>query len=300
LTTPKMLKSFFSKTKVLAIGILASSAMSVSAIAQEVINFAVTELEGLEQLQTEFGAFKDKLNEKTGLNIKFYPVPNRTAAVEAMKNKKIDLVLTGPAEYVIFKSMTDAQTLVGFSRPDYFGDIVVMADGPIQDLKQLKNKKVAMGGVGSTSKHLAPMQMMKDAGLNPLKDIKPFHTSIKVGWEALKRGDVAAFATTNDKLLKLRAKEKQFQPGAFRVIARSRDLPNDIVLHRKGLDKNTVNKIKTALTNHSDEMISAILIGEDNKKYTGMKFLPNTKDSDYDYVRSMYKTIGVNRFNKFM
>ena len=295
-----MLKSFFSKTKVLAIGILASSAMSVSAIAQEVINFAVTELEGLEQLQTEFGAFKDKLNEKTGLNIKFYPVPNRTAAVEAMKNKKIDLVLTGPAEYVIFKSMTDAQTLVGFSRPDYFGDIVVMADGPIQDLKQLKNKKVAMGGVGSTSKHLAPMQMMKDAGLNPLKDIKPFHTSIKVGWEALKRGDVAAFATTNDKLLKLRAKEKQFQPGAFRVIARSRDLPNDIVLHRKGLDKNTVNKIKTALTNHSDEMISAILTGEDNKKYTGMKFLPNTKDSDYDYVRSMYKTIGVNRFNKFM
>ena len=295
-----MLKSFFSKTKVLAIGILASSAMSVSAVAQEIINFAVTELEGLEQLQTEFGAFKDKLNEKTGLNIKFYPVPNRTAAVEAMKNKKIDLVLTGPAEYVIFKSMTDAQTLVGFSRPDYFGDIVVMADGPIQDLKQLKNKKVAMGGVGSTSKHLAPMQMMKDAGLNPLKDIKPFHTSIKVGWEALKRGDVAAFATTNDKLLKLRAKEKQFQPGAFRVIARSRDLPNDIVLHRKGLDKNTVNKIKTALTNHSDEMISAILTGEDNKKYTGMKFLPNTKDSDYDYVRSMYKTIGVNRFNKFM
>ena len=295
-----MLKSFFSKTKVLAIGILASSAMSVSAVAQEIINFAVTELEGLEQLQTEFGAFRDKLNEKTGLNIKFYPVPNRTAAVEAMKNKKIDLVLTGPAEYVIFKSMTDAKTLVGFSRPDYFGDIVVMADGPIQDLKQLKNKKVAMGGVGSTSKHLAPMQMMKDAGLNPLKDIKPFHTSIKVGWEALKRGDVAAFATTNDKLLKLRAKEKQFQPGAFRVIARSRDLPNDIVLYRKGLDKNTVNKIKTALTNHSDEMISAILTGEDNKKYTGMKFLPNTKDSDYDYVRSMYKTIGVNRFNKFM
>ncbi len=295
-----MLKSFFSKTKVLAIGILASSAMSVSAVAQEIINFAVTELEGLEQLQTEFGAFRDKLNEKTGLNIKFYPVPNRTAAVEAMKNKKIDLVLTGPAEYVIFKSMTDAKPLVGFSRPDYFGDIVVMADGPIQDLKQLKNKKVAMGGVGSTSKHLAPMQMMKDAGLNPLRDIKPFHTTIKVGWEALKRGDVAAFATTNDKLLKLRAKEKQFQPGAFRVIARSRDLPNDIVLYRKGLDKNTVNKIKTALTNHSDEMISAILTGEDNKKYTGMKFLPNTKDSDYDYVRSMYKTIGVNRFNKFM
>ena len=295
-----MLKSFFSKTKVFAIGILASSAMSVSAVAQEIINFAITDLEGMEQLQTEFGAFKDVLTKKTGLNIKFFPVPNRTAAVEAMRNKKIDLVLTGPAEYVIFKNRTNAKPLVGFSRPDYFADIVVMADGPIQDVKDLKNKKVAMGGVGSTSKHLAPMQVMKDAGLNPLKDIKPFHTSVKVGWEALKRGDVAAFATTNDKFLKLRSKDKQFQPGAFRVIARSKDLPNDILLYRKDLDKNFVNKIKIALSENSDEMINAILVGEDNKKFTGMKFLPNTKDSDYDYVRSMYKTIGVNKFNKFV
>ena len=134
-----MLKSFFSKTKVFAIGILASSAMSVSAVAQEIINFAITDLEGMEQLQTEFGAFKDVLTKKTGLNIKFFPVPNRTAAVEAMRNKKIDLVLTGPAEYVIFKNRTNAKPLVGFSRPDYFADIVVMADGPIQDVKDLKN-----------------------------------------------------------------------------------------------------------------------------------------------------------------
>ena len=65
-----MLKSFFSKTKVFAIGILASSAMSVSAVAQEIINFAITDLEGMEQLQTEFGAFK-RCALKTGLNIKF-------------------------------------------------------------------------------------------------------------------------------------------------------------------------------------------------------------------------------------
>jgi phosphonate transport system substrate-binding protein len=175
-----------------------------------------------------------------------------------------------------------------------------MADGPIQDVKDLKNKKVAMGSVGSTSKHLAPFQVMKDAGLDPLRDIKPFHTSVKVGWEALKRGDVAAFATTNDKFLKLRSIDKQYQPGAFKVIARSRDLPNDILLYRKGLDKKSVNKIKSALSKNSDEMISAILLGEDNKKFTGMQFLPNTKDSDYDYVRSMYKTIGVNKFNKFL
>src|SRR5262245_37022556 len=68
------------------------------------LRLAITDLEGLEQLQREFGAFKDLLDAKTGLDIEFFPVPNRTAAVEAMAARKLDLVLTGPAEYVIFKT----------------------------------------------------------------------------------------------------------------------------------------------------------------------------------------------------
>lgn len=62
--------------------------------------FAITDLEGMEELQREFGEFKKVLENKTGDTFEFFPVPNRTAAVEAMKSKKVDFVLTGPAEYV--------------------------------------------------------------------------------------------------------------------------------------------------------------------------------------------------------
>ena len=42
-----------------------------------------------------------------------------------------------------------------------------MADRGITKVKDLKGKKVAIGPVGSTSKHLAPMQIIKDNGLDP-------------------------------------------------------------------------------------------------------------------------------------
>ena len=180
--------------------------------ADKAIRIAITDLEGLEQLQREFGAFRDLLSKKTGLVIKFFPVGSRTAAVEAMRSKKLDFALSGPAEYVIFRVRSKVEPVVGFSRPDYFSPLIVMADSGITKVKDLKGKKVAVGPIGSTSKHLAPMQIIKDNGIDPLKDIKVIHTSVKLGWEALKRRDVAAFGTTNDKFLKLRSKRISLNP----------------------------------------------------------------------------------------
>ena len=270
-----------------------------AALAGDTIKLAVTDLEGLEELQREFGAFREKLSDLTGYDFEFFPVNNRTAAAEALRAERVDFVLTGPAEYVVFQKRVKAEPVVGFSRPDYFGSIIVMADSGINSVADLKGKKVAMGDVGSTSKHLAPMQIMKDNGIDPLKDIETVHVDYKVGFEALKRGDVAAFCTTNDKFMKMRSKD-DLPAGAFKVIARGPDLPNDALLVGPHVDKDVVAKVRAAFGEHSDELIGAILTGEDNQKYKGMVFLPQVKDEDYNYVRSMYATIGYPQYSEFV
>ena len=63
-----------------------------SAQAQD-ITFAVTDVAGLENLQREFGVFREVLEEVTGLEIEFLPVNSYTAAVEAMAADQIDFVL---------------------------------------------------------------------------------------------------------------------------------------------------------------------------------------------------------------
>ncbi len=263
------------------------------------LRMIVTDLEGLEQIQREFGAFRDLFAEKLGMEVEFYPVPNRTAGVEAVRSKKADIILTGPAEYVVFREMTKARPVAGFSRPDYFCSLVTLADSGINSVEDLKGKKVAIGSVGSTSKHLAPSQIIADGGLNPMKDVELVHTSIDLGWEALKRGDVAAWGMTTDKFEKMRGKDKELPPGAFKVIARGPDLPNDVLLVANHVPSELDAKIRKVLVENSDELVDAVLQGEDNKKYAGMRFLTGVKDSDYNYVRSMYKTIGQKRFSTF-
>lgn len=285
--------------KIMICALLAFVLLPFSARAEN-FKLAITDLEGMEELQREFGKFRDVLNKYSGHQFEFFPVNNRTAAVEALKAKRVDFVLTGPAEYVVMRKRTNAIPVIGFSRPDYFSSIIVMADSGITSVKELKGKKVAVGEVGSTSKHLGPMQALADGGLNPLKDVKLSYVDYKVGFAALIRGDVAALGTTTDKFLSMRAKEKSVAPGAFRVIARGPDLPNDVLAAGSHVSNGVIEKIKQVFMAHSQEMVDAILVGEDNQKYKGMQFLPKVKDEDYNYVRSMYKTVGYPEYSKFV
>lgn len=286
------------------LGLCVALLLSLSSVAQaETVKMAVTDLVGLEELQREFGAFKDTLSKATGYDIEFLPVTNRTAAVEALRFKKVDFVLTGPAEYVVMQKRAKASIVAGFSRPDYFAVIITMADKPYTNVAALKGTTVGLGSVGSTSKHLGPIQALADAGLNPQKDVKIINTKVPVLWESLKKGDVSAIGINHLKFISLRNKEMKkggLQPGAFRVIARGPDLPNDVLMAGSHVSPKMMKKMKNAFVNNSDELIAAILKGEDNQKYAGMRFLTGIKDSDYNYVRAMYKTAGYPEYSDFI
>jgi phosphonate transport system substrate-binding protein len=88
------------------------AAMSTFSVAADKVRFAVTDVEGLEALQQEFGPFEKALEETTGLDIELFPVSSRTAAVEAMKSGQVEFVLTGPAEYVVIKELADPRIVV--------------------------------------------------------------------------------------------------------------------------------------------------------------------------------------------
>lgn len=286
------------------IGLCLALFISFSSVVQaETVKLAVTDLVGLEELQREFGAFKDTLSKATGYDIEFLPVTNRTAAVEALRFNKVDFVLTGPAEYVVMQKRAKAKIVAGFSRPDYFAVIITMADSPYTNVAALKGTTVGLGSVGSTSKHLGPIQALADAGLDPQKDVKIINTKVPVLWESLKKGDVSAIGINHLKFLSLRNKEMKkggLQPGAFRVIARGPDLPNDVLMAGSHVSDEMMKTMKNAFVTHSDELIAAILKGEDNQKYAGMRFLTGIKDSDYNYVRSMYKTAGYPEYSDFI
>lgn len=277
--------------------------VGVGSAAAESITMTVTDVSGLEQLRRDWHAFRDAMESHTGHDVEFAPVTSRTAAVELLRSERVDFVLTGPAEYVVMRKLTQAGPVVGFSRPDYFSGVITMADSGITSIEELEGRKVAVGDIGSTSSHLGPMQLLADYGIDPQNDIDVVHTTEKVAYESLKRGDVAAWGTNYmDDYLRLRGKEQTVSPGAFRVLARGPDLPNDVLLAGDHVSDAVIADVREAILDNSDEMVRAIVQegGEENRKYSGMKFIGNVDDSDYAYIRDAYATIGRPRFAEFV
>lgn len=279
------------------IALIACSLLIALPAKAETFTFAVTDIEGLEALQQEFGAFEAALESATGLQFDLYPVSSRTAAVEAMNAEQVDFVLTGPAEYVVIKELADPRIVVAWQRPDYFAQVVVLADGPIKSVEDLKGKVVTFGSVGSTSQHLGPAQALADLGLKYGEDYQAQIISRNVAAEALIRGDVAGIGMNFTHLQRIR---EVFPDQAFTVLARGRDLPNDILVARKGVPDGVVDTVRKAFLEDGKALMAAVLQGDDNKKYAGGFFLTSVEDSDYDYVRSMYRTIGVEGFGEFV
>lgn len=269
--------------------------------AAETYKLAITDVEGLEQLQTDWGPFKSALEEATGESFEFFPVASRTAAAEALRAKRVDFVITGPAEYVVINKMTDATTVVGLSRPDYFCGWIVMADSDIVRPADLKGRKVTMDDIGSTSGHLCPSQLLADYGVDPLNDVEIVHTTRAVAHEALKRGDVAAIGVNYMSWVNgIRAKDDSVPPGTFRVIARSGDLPNDLLVAGAHVDPAVVETVRTEMVENRDAIVAAILsVGGDNEKYRGMDLVA-IDDKAYDPVRAMYATIGHPEYSDFV
>lgn len=258
------------------------------------VRMAVTDLQGLEELQREFGDFKEKLAKSSGYDIEFFPVNDRVAAAGALKSNKVDIVFTGPAEYVALHARTGAEPLVSISRPSYKSCIYTKKDSGKNSLADLKGSKVGMSDVGSTSGHLGPSQMLKDAGLDTKNDLKIMNIGDAVH-PALERGDIDAVGLGCG-YYKDNIKGKEDQ---FKLISEGETLPPDVILHRKGMESDKVEKLRTTFKDNWTDLHKAMLAGKDNAKYSDAK-LSVAKDSDFDVVRSMYKAVGVNDFERFM
>jgi len=284
------------KSLMLGASLAALTAFGASA---ETWKLAVTDVEGMERLQTEWGPFKTALEEATGDTFEFFPVNSRTAAAEALRGKTVDFVVSGPAEYVVINKLTNATPLIGLGRPDYHCAIIVRADSGINVPEDLVGKKVAFGDIGSTSNMLCPMQALADHGVDPVNDIERTHTSRNIAHEALKNGDVDAIGSNAGSWLNVRNAETELPYGFFKIIARSGDLPNDMIMVGAHVPTEAGIAVRDAILENKQQIIAGITAHAENDKYVGMDLVA-IEDSAYDYVRLMYTNAGYPQFDKFI
>jgi phosphonate transport system substrate-binding protein len=265
-----------------------------AAFAQETIRFAVTDIDGLEALQTEMGPFKEAFEAASGLKVEFFPVSGRTVAVEAMAAEQIDFVLTGPAEYVVFNARLDAQPVVTWNRPDYYSNVVVLDASPLMSAEDLK---VSFGEIGSTSQHLQPASLLADAGLVYGQDYEPVFLKRNVAMEAMIKGEIGAIGLNRTHIESM---SEAYPDQKLRVLLKGDELPNDILLASSKVPAEVVDAVRKTFTEHGDALLAAITSTEENAKYVGGSFNATVTDADYDGVRKMFENVGVTEFTQFV
>lgn len=267
------------------------------ASAQDKVRFAVTDADGMEALQREYGPFRDAFQKASGLSIDFFPVSGRTAAVEAMNADQVDFVLTGPAEYVVFNARLKAQPVVSWGRPDYYSHVVVLDDSPYKTLADLKGKKVSFGEIGSTSQHLGPATILADGGMVYSRDYEPVFLKLNVAAEALLKNDIAAIGMNVTHLARI---TKAYPDKKFRVLQKGAALPDDVLLVSPKVKPAIVEQVRKTFLDKGSDIMAAVVTTKENEKFKGGKFGATVTDKDYDIVRKMYLSVNVNEFTKFI
>ena len=277
----------------LAVGLATATPIA----AQDTLRFAVTDIDGMEALQREMGPFKAAFEAASGLKVEFFPVSGRTVAVEAMAADQVDFVLTGPAEYVVFKARLDVQPVVSWARPDYYSTVVVLEDSPVKAPADLKGQMVSFGEIGSTSQHLGPVDLLAKAGLIYAVDYEPVFLNRNVAVEALIKGEIAGIGLNRTHIDSI---SKKFPDQTFRVVVKGDQLPDDMLLASAKVSPEVVQTVRKTFADHGADILAALTSTEENAKYVGGTFDPTVTDADYDVVRKMFENIGITEFTEFV
>ena len=271
-------------------GCTASTLTSRSTKKPEKIRFAVTDVLEEEKLQQNYGEFRQALESVLATKIEFFPVKSFTTAAVALQSGEVDLVLTGPSEYVIIQSRTNAVPVIGITRLNYYSVIAVPVNSPIQSVAELKGKKIALSDIGSTSGHLGPTKMLIDAGLNPKSDLNIMMLGDDGSAAAIKNGEVEAWGGSAIDYQEFLENQDDSE-NQYRIIATGPPLPSDIFVANAQLDAELIADYKQRMVDNQDQLINALVTGEKTRKYKGSKLVP-ALDSDYDMIRQVYQAIG--------
>lgn len=269
-----------------------ASAQNVADVCPNPLKMADTGIEGMGVLEEAFAPFAAKFQEVTGVELALYSLSNRTAAGTALQFDEVDFVFSGPSEFVLFQTLAPLDVLFSIERPSYGSSFVVKADSDIQTMADLKGRKVALKDVGSTSGHIFPMKMMKDAGLNVDSDVEIIMAG-DARIQVLINGDVDAMGGGNKDFT---AVKEQDPTTEYRLLAESGRLPGDPVIMRASLPQDCRDALRATMSANSADLWAALTATENNAE----KFLEDdsfmsfeTDAAVYDMVRDAYETAGI-------
>lgn len=240
-------------TAVTAVGCSSDASADSPTCPNGKIAFGIEPFEDPTKLKPAYQVLADALEKKLDCPVELNVLEDYSAEVLAMQNGKLDLGQFGPLGYVFASERAGAEPLASFGLADgklsaYTAGIWVPKDSPIQSVKDLKGKDLALGSVGSTSGDVLPRYALKQEGIEDA-DLKiNYAGGHPEAMLALTNGTVDA-AQINSQTLATAKSEGTFDESKFRQIWKSEEIPNDPITVRGDAPDEFKKAVEDALLN---------------------------------------------------
>ena len=159
----------------LTCAVFLSSALASLAHAQQVLRVTTIPEEAATEQIRKFTPLASYLEKALGMKVEFTPVNDYPAAVEALVNKKVDVVWFGGFTHVQANIRSGGKIVPLAQREEdtkFQSVFIAKTDSGIKTLADMKGKQVSFGSQSSTSGHLMPRSFLLAANINPEKDFR--------------------------------------------------------------------------------------------------------------------------------
>ncbi len=166
-----------SRRALMAFGMASALALSGQAWAQSGNVLRVTtipEEAATEQIR-KFTPLANYLSQALGMRVEFNPVNDYPAAVEALVNKRVDLVWFGGFTHVQANRRSGGRIVPLAQREEdtrFQSVFIARTNSGITSLNDLRGRQVSFGSPSSTSGHLMPRSFLLAAGIEPERDFR--------------------------------------------------------------------------------------------------------------------------------
>lgn len=262
-----------------------------------VVQFVPTNNDGT--MEAKAKPFAEYLSKNLDRQVDVTLATDYSTIVEAMASGQVDIGIMPPAAYVQAKDMDAAEAILTSQLGDYDqetglplegqltntfkGEILVRADSGLNELTDLKGKKIATLSPNSASGYIYPVAEMKDAGVDPtteatlttVNDIPSEITAVLNGqmdaafvFEGARNVFASSFAD-NDLFKELKV-----------LYLTEGDIPNDAIAVQPKMDDALKKEIKDVFLNMKDDEE-----GAEAMSLWGHQGYEEAADSAYDTIR---------------
>jgi len=276
---------------VMGILMIVATGLVQAGIASAEIKFGILPRLSAQEMHRMFDPLAEYLTKETGEKVSIVVTKDFAAYKDAVQAGQFDIAFSNPIIYVQLKQNTNLAPMALSAEKKagtrFRGVIIARKDSGIEKVQDLKGKKMVFVDEDSAAGYIFQMLILSRAGMDVKKDFTRLPFAKKHDNVILAVFNKAADAggIREDDLDKMKDK---VDLSAIRIVAYTDYFPNWPIYAAPKLNKNTAEKIRTALMKlKPSDAGSDAIVGAAN--LTG--FVP-VSDKDYDLLRQAARLVG--------